>query len=181
MNRTLTALMISLSLMAFNVSAGITDTLPNKFSNQRQGKSIFTLTGVMHRATADANGNIDGRLETVFMCTNMNKSLAIDIGIEIFDYRGALQNILNDHENGAYLNLTSGSTVTITTGKINAFIEDRMITTTQNSILGGSARIVSSSSSIICTAALIGEFNGIANPMSMMQLPVIKGIIQQGN
>lgn len=168
---------LALSLLAMEATAGIVDTVPGRFADFKQGKVIFTVTGVLHNSAG---------LETVFICTNMNKAITINIGIEIFNYAGALQNIISEfitvndrnYYNGAVMNIRPGSTATFVTDDGLAFNQDGVIRTAQASIPGGGARIVSTSAAIICTAA-VAAFG--SPPYVMMQLPIIKGLVQKGN
>lgn len=117
-----------------------------------------------------------GGLETAFTCTNMEKLKLVYIGVEIFNVYGYL---LNDiHANNGTTGIFPAETATIATAHIQALIPSSIMTgpiTVEN----GSARIVSTSPRILCSAGLWDKTN--APPTSMMQLPVFKGNIEKGN
>src|SRR5207245_11172018 len=84
-------------------TAGPTDTPFPTFSDGRPAVSVYIAAGVIK------NNN----LETDFVCTNLD-TVAIDIGLEVFDETGALRNSIAAGS-GALLNVGVGRTVTVGT------------------------------------------------------------------
>src|SRR5207244_12955297 len=86
-------------------SAGPTDTPLSTFSDGKPAVAVYTAVGVIKGAN----------LETDFVCTNVD-TVAVDIGLEVFDETGALRNSVNAGS-GAFLNVAPGVTVTVGIGR----------------------------------------------------------------
>ena len=116
-------------------------------------------------------------LETEFFCTSLESSKPIHIAVEVFNYSGGAA--LNDVSagNGA-ATAAPGQTVTISTGQVAAFLPHATITGL-TPLSGTSARIVSTSKRIMCSAVVVDGSHLV--PTSMVSLQVIKLRTQRGN
>ena len=123
------------------------------FTDGSLGKYLWTVPGVIKK-----NGIV-----TEFTCTNLDApGTAADIGVEIFDETGTQLNNIGFAPapgscNGAMLGVPAGHTVTISSGATAQFHEDCIIGIPAGST--GSARILSTSSKIICGALLADSKN----------------------
>jgi hypothetical protein len=145
--------------------AGLLDPIP--VVNGHKLKTIYTVTGV----TAGTGG-----LETVFFCTSVDKKEVL-VAIQIFDYDNALLNDVTTADNGVDT-IEPGESSSMETNSVAAIDEDVTITPTDDAN-HGSARILASSSKIICSAHLISATG--TPPTSMTTLPVFKKTKQKGN
>lgn len=129
-------------------------------------KLLYTVTGVRDSAT----------MATSFHCTSTEKAggNSIVVGIEIFNYDGVLANdvTLGDGE----VTASPGRTVTLSTSNTAVFAEDNTINATN--IDQGSARIMSDSKNLVCSAMIVDVVNN--PPESMVMLPVIRTTKQKG-
>ena len=132
--------------------AGPSDTpLPN-FSDASPALLVYTAVGVIK------NNN----LETAFICTNLD-TVAVHIGVEVFDKMGVLANSVN-LGNGAILNVAVGATRTIATSGTALLTEDALITLLPQ-LRNGSGRVVATSKTIACTAVVVDEVNEVVDPL----------------
>jgi len=161
------AAVVVMSLAPAAVSAGILDS-PLPLIAGLKTKYIYTVTGVT---------SATGGLETVFHCTSMDKK-PFKMGIEIFkgDGTGPLNDVAAG--NGEQDFNPGQSRTIVTSSNVDAFDEDKNITAL-GSVDQGSARIVSTSSNIVCTAMLVDPNN--APPTSMVSLNVFAKTKQKGN
>ncbi len=120
-------------------AAGLPLDLPT-FANGTKATHSMVVPGVVKR----------GRLETNFFCTSTATGV-VHIGVQIFGPDGVLRNDLGAG-NGAVLDVPSGGTVTIGTTGTVAYLEDTVIRL--DGVAQGYARIVASSSEIVCGAML---------------------------
>src|SRR5207245_5181729 len=97
-------------------TAGPTDTPFPTFSDGRPAVSVYIAAGVIK------NNN----LETDFVCTNLD-TVAVDIGLEVFDETGALRNSVVAGS-GALLNVGVCKTVTVGTLGNAVVHEDQTLT-----------------------------------------------------
>jgi hypothetical protein len=97
-------------------AAGPTDTPLPIFSDSRAAVSVYIAAGVIK------NNN----LETDVICTNLD-TVAVDIGLEVFDETGALRNSVAAGS-GAFLNVGVGKTVTVGTAGTAELHEDQALT-----------------------------------------------------
>ena len=119
------------------------------------------------------------------MCTNMERTRAINIGVEVFRWGGSIQNDISAGE-GIVLGVNPGRNVIFATVGVAAFVEDAIIDVPPPVIIiaqlffrHGSARIVSNSTKLICTAMLVSETG--SPPASVTALQVIKKKNQKGD
>lgn len=140
--------------------AGPTDTPLPTFSDGNPAVAVYTATGVIKN-----NG-----LETDFVCTNIN-SVAVDVGVEVFDETGALRNSVATGAlgSGGFLNVAPGRTVTVGTGGTVVLHEDQSLTLNTagngaNNLRNGSGRIVGTSKNISCSALVVDKLHAIADP-----------------
>lgn len=159
----------ALVLMVTSAVATVVDS-PLPLLGGQRSKHVFTVPGVTSGV---------GALETVFLCTSLEKKKDIVVGIEVFDHDpgGPLNDVTDPEENGV-LPLAPGETVAFETNDPLAFDEDETITPSDNAN-HGSARIVSTSTKLACTALLVDEVN--SPPTSMVNLQVIKKTSQKGD
>src|SRR5512139_2850344 len=102
---------------------------------------------------------------TSFMCTSL-ASGNLDLGVEIFGPDGTLQNAIGEG-NGAVLDVAPGATVTFSTTGTAALLETAVITTALSA--QGLARIVSTSTQVICTVLALDA--NTSPPAAMVNLP----------
>ena len=133
---------VASATVAAPVLAGIADK-PLPLLNGGKSQHVYSVPGVIKL----------GVFETLFMCTSAETEETIRVGVEVFDDAGG--NPANDVGAGeGAIDVGPGETVTIATGNTAAFVEDTIIPLNVN-MSGGSARIVSTSKKIICTAMLV--------------------------
>lgn len=133
-------------LLAAPAYSGVIDS-PKPLFGGRAARTIFYVPNVIHN-----NG-----METVFTCTSLD-SMTIRIGIEIFDSIGgpALNDVSDPTGNGAE-DVPVGGTFTVGTDNTEVLSENEVISGLPANIRGGSARIVSDSKRIACSAVVIDE------------------------
>jgi hypothetical protein len=155
----LCALLVSILGLAAPASAGVVDSPLPMIPGIGKLKHVYTITGV-------SDG---GDLGTAFICTNLD-SKSVFVGVEIFAAGGGTP--MNDvtMDDGTAL-ASPGQTVTIELEQIVSFFETDLINET-NQVAHGSARIVATSTKLLCTAALVEKFTEPA--VSMLPLPVIR-------
>jgi hypothetical protein len=155
-------------------AAGPTNTPLPTFSDSRAAVSVYIAAGVIK------NNN----LETDFICTNLD-TVAVDIGLEVFDETGALRNSVAAGS-GAFLNVGVGKTVTVGTAGTAQLHEDQALTLNAagsgvNVLRNGSGRVVATSKNLICTAVVVDKLHTVQDPAtsslpppSLAQLQLIK-------
>lgn len=159
---------------ASTTHAGPTDTPLPTFSDGKPAVAVYTAVGVIK------NNN----LETDFVCTNLD-TIAVDIGLEVFDETGALRNSIAAGT-GAFLSVAPGKTVTVGTAGTAVLHEDQTLTLNTagsgvNQLRNGSGRVVGTSKSISCTALVLDKLHTIQDPATsslpppaVANLPLIK-------
>lgn len=152
------ALVVALSFSKA-ATAGLVNSPPPVLDPGASARVIYLLPGVTK------NNN----LETVVVCTNLEKSRTVKLAVEVFDADGS--GPLNIVDSGDVQTLPVGGTVTIATGATAAFSEDDIVTGLPPNIRQGSGRIVSTSKKIACAAYLVDEV--FAPPTSMVEIPII--------
>ncbi len=151
--------------LALPASAGIIDKLL-PLLNGVKTKHVFTVPGVT---------SAFGGLETAFLCSSTD-SKPMDVGIEIFDYDSTP---LNDVTTGnGVQNIAAGETRVIVTAAIAAIADDEVMTLS-SAANHGAARIISTSTKLLCTAMTLDATN--SPPTSMVNLHVISKLKQKGN
>jgi len=140
-------------------AAGPTDTPLPTFSDSKAAVSVYIASGVIK------NNN----LETDFFCTNID-TVAVDIGLEVFDETGALRNSIAGGS-GAFLNVGVGKTVTVGTAGTAQLHEDQAITLNAAGnatavLRNGSGRVVATSKNLICTAVVVDKLHTVQDPAS---------------
>ncbi len=107
---------------------------------------LFTVPGVMKV----------GNLDTEFTCTSLSTS-QFKFAVQVFASTGGAP--LNDVTTGnGVATLAAGATQTISTGSTSGLHEDVVISGVGTSLRNGSARIVSESKAIACTAYIVDKF-----------------------
>lgn len=150
-------LMMAILCIPSLAHAGVIDTPLPTFSDGKPSVRVYNAVGVI-------KGN---NLQTDFICTNID-SVTVDVGVELFDETGALRNSIPAN-NGSFVNVTPGVTVTVGTGATVEFHEDKVITfnTSGNGadeLINGSARVVGTSKNIACTAIIADKLHTIVDP-----------------
>ena len=163
------AVFLTTTLAAGAAGAGIMDSPINNFPNGDKAVHRFSVPGVV------AN---KGGLSTVIMCTSMEKTERIHIGVEVFDRPPGPP--LNDISAGnGVVFADPGGTRTFEIDNVDATVGDVLVGVGGNQVDQGSARIVSTSAKIICSALLMSEAG--TPPTSMTSLQVIKKSNQKGD
>jgi len=144
--------------------AGPTDTPLPTFSDGKPAVAVYTVVGVIKGVN----------LETDVVCTNVD-TVAVDIGLEVFDETGALRNSVNAGS-GAFLGVAPGKTVTVGTAGTAAFHEDQTLTlnTAGNgtaALRNGSGRVVGTSKNLLCTAFVLDKVHTITDPVACSTCP----------
>jgi hypothetical protein len=152
---------------AVPASAGIADSpIPNIGPGSAL---IYTTTGVQQN---------DGLIGSVFMCTSTASS-SITIAVEVFANTGGSP--LNDVTTGnGRATMSPGVTYTFGTGGSGfaGIFTDQQIGGL-GGVQNGSARVISTSAKIICTAMVADKV--MSPPNSMTTLPIILKLKQKGN
>ena len=143
--RGLRALTAAAALAVATPALGTMVDSPLPELNGEPTTAVFYVTGI--QSTADHG---EARiLDTIFTCTSLEKKDPATFGVEVFTYTGF--GPINSYT-GA-LKLNPGQTASISTNDVVGFREaDRLDLDTV--IPGGSARIISTSNKIMCSALL---------------------------
>jgi hypothetical protein len=149
MMKTVMRIICSVAVVGFLAApaySGVVDS-PKPLFGGKAARTIYYVPNVIHN-----NG-----METVFTCTSLD-SMTIRIGIEIFDSIGGppLNDVSDPTGNGAG-DVPIGGTFTVGTDNTKVLSEDEVISGLPPNIRGGSARIVSNSKRIACSAVVIDE------------------------
>ncbi len=140
--------LFSVLALTTTVEAGITDPAPPGFA------TVWSVPGVMNNLSVGA----------AFICT---ATAAANVSVEVFDASGALQS------NGVSAGLNPGQSATfVTQGLPNLVATHNLGVTT---VFQGSARVVASSSKVICTALLMDTAGNLISG-----LPIVKKTSQKG-
>ncbi len=129
--------------------AGVADSpLPTLTPGGPPAQFLFSVPGVMRL----------GNLETEFTCTSLSTG-SVTFAVELFGSTGGMPSMpLNDVTTGnGRATLAPGATLTIATGGTAGLHEDSTISGLPG-IKNGSARIVSESKAIECTAYVADKF-----------------------
>jgi len=151
-----------LALPVTYVWAGVADTPPPQLISGQISKAIFYIPGVTK----------NNSMETEFICTNLEQTATIVVGVEVFDSAGGAP--LNDVSAGVgdgAQSVPPGGTLTIGTGNTVGFHEDEVIVGLPSNIKSGSARIVSTSKHIACEAFIMDDT--MTPPASVASLKMI--------
>ncbi len=154
--------------------AGVIDSPVPDMDPSHPERVVFLVPGVIK------NNN----LETEFVCVNLDSRI-VRVGVEIFDEAGTgpLNDISSGVADGAK-DIAVGGSLTIGTGNTPAIHEGEVIQflglTPPINVRNGSARIISTSKRIMCTAFVVDQFSdpdpppgGVPQAPAMMRLPVI--------
>jgi|CXWL01.1.fsa_nt_gi hypothetical protein len=143
----LVAALVGTAVAAHAAGSGPLHTPVGSFTDARVGKHLWTVSGAMRRLG----------MVTSISCTSLEApGINADIGVEFFDDTGTQLNTVNTPAaagacNGSVLDVVPGGSVTISNGGTAQFHEDCIAGT---GTFSGSARIVSTSSKITCTALI---------------------------
>jgi hypothetical protein len=135
--------------------AGVADSPLPELTARKRTLHLFTVPGILGSAN----------LQTFFGCTSLEKSETVRIGVELFSDAGG--GPLNDAAATA-LNVVSGGTVYFGTGATGGITIDSNLGASPGR---GSARILTTSKKVACTAFVAERFN--SPPTSMMSLTII--------
>jgi len=166
------AQLLLLPLWYMTAHAGVVDSPVPALQAGSGAAVVFTATGVVQLLN----------LETVFMCTSLEKTKTVRVGVEVFGSNGGtplndLSASGSDPGNGA-VDLPPGSTATIVTGNTAEFLQDATILFLPG-LKNGSARIVSTSPKITCNAFLTDKLH--TPPNSLLPLRLLRGSSQKGD
>lgn len=143
--------------------AGVVDSPVSQISNSGSASTIFLVPGVIK----------NNLVETVFLCTSLELVSPIVVGVEVFSDLGVgpLNSAALPTLEGVET-LDPGETALIATGATAGLHEDDIMTSLPSaSLRNGSARIISTSKRIMCSAYLTDEIND--PPTLMAPLPLI--------
>lgn len=164
------ALALAGALAATPALAGVADSPLPVLAVGSATQHVYSVPGVIK------NNNV----ETVFVCTSFDSAVAT-VGVEVFAAGGGSP--LNDVSpalGDGTETVSPGGTATITTGATAAFHEDEIIDALlPASVRNGSARILSTSKKIGCTAFITDEIND--PPSGMAPLRIIYRTKQRGD
>jgi len=175
--------MVASAMPAAAAGDGPVNTPLSAFTDGSLGKYLWTVPGVIKK-----QGFV-----TDVTCTNLDAPGTVaDIGVEIFDETGTRLNDVSVAPapggcNGAMLGVPAGHTVTISNGATVQFHEDCIIAVAGGT--SGSARILSTSSKIVCSALIADSKNVVlttgGSPTgvspSVAALKLIRKTKQQGD
>jgi hypothetical protein len=162
---TLVIALAALLALAPATHAGIVDS-PVPLLQGAKAAHVYSVAGVV---TA-------GGLGTFFSCTSA-ATAAIRVSVELFDETGT--DAIND-ASAVSLSVEPGASVTFTTQNTpsSAFPSAQLLTAAPVLLPVGSARILSTSKSVLCTAFLADVYTG--PPSSMSYLTVVAKAKQKG-
>lgn len=149
----------TIALTAGTAWAGPADSPVPSISNSQATRVLYTIPGVIKN-----NG-----IETAIMCTNMD-TVAVTVALEVFDPEGgaALNDVSTVGGNGT-LPVPVGATVTIATGACVGLHEDETITGLTN-VKNGSARILATTTRLLCTGVLVEKLGNTPTTMTTMKI-----------
>lgn len=134
------------ALLVTPLHAGVVDS-PSPVFGGKSARTIFYVPNVIHN-----NG-----LETIFTCTSLDSGV-IRVGVEIFDSIGGLPlNDVSDPTGNGAEDVPVGATFSVGTDNVEVISEGEVIVGLPPNIRGGSARIVSNSKRIACSAVVVDE------------------------
>ena len=148
--------------MSWAQGAGPLNTPVGGFTDGKAAKIVWIVPGVIKK----------DNISTDFMCTSLEASgVKVDIGVELFDVDGTQLNKIDGTipiagstcPTGAVLNVESGSTKTIGIEGTVQLHEDCKIGLGP-ALAQGSARIVSTSSRIVCDAIALDDKHVVTAP-----------------
>lgn len=127
-----------------------------RFADARSASHAAVVPGIVKR-----NG-----INTDILCTSLATE-PIDIGVQVFNAAGEVQNDIGTG-NGAVLDVAPGATVTFGTTGTATLLETTVIAVA--GIAQGSARVVSTSSDVMCAAFVLDAL--LAPPVALSDLRV---------
>lgn len=145
--------------------AGVADSpLPTLTLSGSPARVVFLVPSVVK------NNNLD----TDFMCTSLETTITFKFGVEVFSENGGPPlNIVNAPTLDGVETLAPGESRTIGTRATVGVHEDQVIAALAGvSVKNGSARIVSESTRIMCSALVLDKLGD--PPASMAELKVIR-------
>jgi len=164
-------LVLGCTLSTIAHAQGVTDA-PPLLGGTTRAKHVFSIPG------ATANGN----LSTVVMCTSLEKNKTVDLALEVFSEDGAQAGNDVTANAGVLTGIAPGRTVTFEV----ALDMNGVLATTYDSLIilpgvlaHGSARVLATSSNLMCAAGLIDPTS--VAPAAMMALPVVAKTKQKGD
>jgi len=143
------------SLLPAVASAGVTDPPPSAMPNR-----VFTVPGAIKT----------DKLDTVIACTGVD-STAITLKAQFYDQMGTLLNV-----NGPNFSVQPGESIHFATGLLAGIPLSVQFNVVQ---FYGSARVVATSKKLICTGYVVDNTSN--PPVTMRQLPMIRGLAQKGD
>lgn len=150
---------------------GLTDPLPILFGTTKRAIHVYSVPSV--RSSLGTNGN---SVTTTFRCASTEKTGGQDIvwAVEVFSSSSGLRNDVTVGQ--GVLTLPPGDTDVISIYDTAVFVEEGVL---REFVSHGSARILATSTKIICSAFLVHPDD--APPTFITPLPVIKRTTQKGH
>ena len=127
--------------------AGVIDS-PVPTLNGQAATTVFYVTGVQATAGQQTIGWVKN-LDTIFTCTSLENAATLTFGVEVFTYTGVEVSTYP-----ASLPLNPGETLSISTNPVTGLFSGGLIELGGKTVPGGSARIISTSKKIMCSAVL---------------------------
>lgn len=149
------ALSLTLLSLPWIASAGLNDPPPAALPLH-----VYSVPGAMK----------SGTLDTVISCTSVDTAGA-SLKIQYYDRLGTLLN-----PSGPSFGLQPGESLHFATGSLASFALD-VSTNTGN--FTGSARVVATTKKLLCAAFIVASSSD--PPVTMMQLPVVRKVLQKGD
>jgi hypothetical protein len=134
--------------IASPVAAGVLDA-PIPDLNGQPATAVFYVTGVQATLGEAVEAPFIRNLDTVFTCTSLDKAAPLTFGVEVFTYTGVEVSV-----QASSLNLKPGETESISTHRVTGLMSGGLIDLGGKTVPGGSARIISTSKKIMCSAVL---------------------------
>lgn len=143
-------------------AGGVIDTPLPVLQTGAATQHVYTVPGVIK----------NNLLETIFMCTSLDTAGDIVVGVEVFGALGGLPlNPVGTPDLDGAETISPGETATIATGGTQGFHEDEIIDSLlPASVRNGSARILSTSKRITCSAFVVDELNDPPTTMGALKL-----------
>lgn len=153
------ALVLAAALTAAPALAGPGDSPVPSISGAGTTRVLYIVPGVIKN-----NG-----IETAFMCTSLD-TVAVTMAVEVFSPAGGgpLNNVATGTLNGT-VTIPAGGSETISTGTSVGLHEDLPITGLAN-VKNGSARILATSTKVLCTAILVEKLGSTPNTIATLKI-----------
>ena len=127
---------------------GVIDSpVPNL--NGEAASAVFYVTGVQATVGEAVDGDGVKNLDTVFTCTSLESAASLTVGVQVFTYTGVEVTV-----QPAAQTLKPGQTAAISTHRVAGLLSSDILDLGGKTVPGGSARIISTSKKVMCSAIL---------------------------